>query len=64
MMVCAGKPSRRAAAAAACASELAEARGFGDGFQFGRFKLGIEASVEEHEESEAGGFDRGAVAGP
>src|ERR1700684_2694391 len=38
---------------------LAEARGFRDGFQFG-----VEASVEEHEESEAGGFDDVAMAGP
>lgn len=38
---------------------LAKLRGVGDQFQFS-----IEPSVEEDEESEPGGFDGGAVAGP
>ena len=37
----------------------AEAFGVGDRFQFG-----IEASVEQHEEAESGGFNGGAMAGP
>jgi len=43
---------------------VAQLRCFGDGFQFGRFELSIEASIEQHEKSEASGFDRSAVAGP
>jgi len=38
---------------------VAELACVGDGFQFG-----VEASVEEHEKTEARGFDGGAVSGP
>src|SRR5208337_1382759 len=38
---------------------IAEPLCVGDGFQ-----LGVQASVEEHEEAEAGGFDGDAMTGP
>ena len=58
-MVCAGKPSRRAAAAAACASDWPRRVALATGLS-----CSVEAPVEEHEKAETGGCDGGAVARP